>query len=77
MEAAKKIWDKILEQSLLFVLLIVSVYVLWNKVENVDERFDEYVQKDHAEMLSVIKDNTEAIQEFRFCVRENIKTTLK
>ena len=57
-EIVKKMWDKVVEQSLLFIILIVCVYMLWTKQEKTEQRLNTYIQEDHKVMVEVIKENT-------------------
>ena len=78
---APDIWGALMNHGILFVILGLAVYTLWQRDNSMAEdrkkalselsaRLEKYLAEDRNEMISVIKSNTQAFEDLRETLKE-------
>jgi len=64
----KTIWEKTIDKGLTLAILLIAVYVLYQRDKELNAKIDEnktkielYLKEDRAQMIKVIENNTVAI----------------
>lgn len=53
------------DQLLTIGLLFIVAFVLWKRLNHVEDKLSKYLDEDRKEMINVIKDNSDAMKDLK------------
>lgn len=57
------------DQLLTIGLLFIVSFVLWKRLNHVEDKLSKYLDEDRKEMIKVISDNSEAMKDLKEAIR--------